>query len=159
MSSSFALFSLQAVLESPWPSRNRSGLFMWTKLRNVLRGVAQFKQALDRTPSNKGPPCSPAGGNRVHCVKGLDHGRHFHFHSFSSHSVYPLYICFRSLLSPAASKGGSAVPDADRLSHGSADSSSEVNGEEHNLFAHSHSMEDATDNHCNAGTDALKLQV
>uniref|UniRef100_A0A672JFW9 DENN/MADD domain containing 4C n=1 Tax=Salarias fasciatus TaxID=181472 RepID=A0A672JFW9_SALFA len=34
----------KAVLESPWPSRNRSGLFMWTKLRNVLRGVAQFKQ-------------------------------------------------------------------------------------------------------------------
>uniref|UniRef100_A0A667Z4S0 DENN domain containing 4C n=1 Tax=Myripristis murdjan TaxID=586833 RepID=A0A667Z4S0_9TELE len=34
----------KAVLESPWPSRNRSGLFMWTKLRNVVRGVAQFKQ-------------------------------------------------------------------------------------------------------------------
>uniref|UniRef100_A0A672JGB6 DENN/MADD domain containing 4C n=1 Tax=Salarias fasciatus TaxID=181472 RepID=A0A672JGB6_SALFA len=34
----------KAVLESPWPSRNRSGLFMWTKLRNVLRGVAQFKR-------------------------------------------------------------------------------------------------------------------
>uniref|UniRef100_A0A3P8VJL9 DENN domain containing 4C n=1 Tax=Cynoglossus semilaevis TaxID=244447 RepID=A0A3P8VJL9_CYNSE len=36
----------KAVLESPWPSRNRSGLFMWTKVRNVVRGVAQFKQAL-----------------------------------------------------------------------------------------------------------------
>uniref|UniRef100_A0AAR2L527 UDENN domain-containing protein n=1 Tax=Pygocentrus nattereri TaxID=42514 RepID=A0AAR2L527_PYGNA len=34
----------KAVLESPWPSRNRSGHFMWTKVRNVLRGVAQFKQ-------------------------------------------------------------------------------------------------------------------
>lgn len=101
----------KAVLESPWPSRNRSGLFMWTKLRNVLRGVAQFKQALDRTSSKKGPTPSAT----------------------------------------VASKGGSAVPDADRLSHGSADSSSEVNGEEHNLFAHSHSMEDTTDNHCNAG--------
>uniref|UniRef100_A0A667ZL76 DENN domain containing 4C n=1 Tax=Myripristis murdjan TaxID=586833 RepID=A0A667ZL76_9TELE len=45
----------KAVLESPWPSRNRSGLFMWTKLRNVVRGVAQFKQALNRSPSTKGP--------------------------------------------------------------------------------------------------------
>uniref|UniRef100_A0AAQ5Z2G4 UDENN domain-containing protein n=1 Tax=Amphiprion ocellaris TaxID=80972 RepID=A0AAQ5Z2G4_AMPOC len=43
----------KAVLESPWPSRNRSGLFMWTKLRNVLRGVTQFKQALNRTSSKK----------------------------------------------------------------------------------------------------------
>uniref|UniRef100_A0A672JFS3 DENN/MADD domain containing 4C n=1 Tax=Salarias fasciatus TaxID=181472 RepID=A0A672JFS3_SALFA len=41
----------KAVLESPWPSRNRSGLFMWTKLRNVLRGVAQFKRSLNRTAS------------------------------------------------------------------------------------------------------------
>ncbi|KAG7247162.1 hypothetical protein CRUP_035987, partial [Coryphaenoides rupestris] len=38
----------KAVLESPWPSRNCSGLFMWTKVRNVLRGVAQFKQGLGR---------------------------------------------------------------------------------------------------------------
>uniref|UniRef100_A0A671YX96 DENN domain containing 4C n=1 Tax=Sparus aurata TaxID=8175 RepID=A0A671YX96_SPAAU len=94
----------KAVLEGPWPSRNRSGLFMWTKLRNVLRGVGQFKQALD-----------------------------------------------------PASKGGSALTDADRLSHGSADSSNEVNGEEHNVFAHSHSMEDTSDNHCSTGTDSQKL--
>uniref|UniRef100_A0A8C6TG72 DENN/MADD domain containing 4C n=1 Tax=Neogobius melanostomus TaxID=47308 RepID=A0A8C6TG72_9GOBI len=39
----------KAVLESPWPSRNRSGQFMWTKLRNVLRGVAQFKHAVVHT--------------------------------------------------------------------------------------------------------------
>ncbi|XP_035531264.1 DENN domain-containing protein 4C isoform X1 [Morone saxatilis] len=101
----------KAVLESPWPSRNRSGQFMWTKVRNVLRGVAQFKQALDRTSSKKGP----------------------------------------TLSTTAASIGGSAVTDADRLSHGSADSSSEVNGEEHNLFPHSHSMEGTTDNHCSTG--------
>lgn len=36
---------------------------MWTKLRNVLRGVGQFKQALDRTPSNKGPTLSTTGGD------------------------------------------------------------------------------------------------
>uniref|UniRef100_A0A8C9S6N2 DENN/MADD domain containing 4C n=1 Tax=Scleropages formosus TaxID=113540 RepID=A0A8C9S6N2_SCLFO len=35
----------KAILESSWSSRNRSGYFMWTKLRNVVRGVAQFKQA------------------------------------------------------------------------------------------------------------------
>ncbi|XP_075968395.1 DENN domain-containing protein 4C isoform X4 [Anarhichas minor] len=98
----------KAVLESPWPSRNRSGLFMWTKLRNVLRGVAQFKNAVDRTPSKKEP-------------------------------------------TTAASIGGSTVTDADRLSHGSADSSGEVNGEEHDLFVHSHGMEDTADNHCSTG--------
>nr|XP_046236912.1 DENN domain-containing protein 4C isoform X2 [Scatophagus argus] len=100
----------KAVLEGPWPSRNRSGLFMWTKLRNVLRGVTQFKHALDQTSSKKGP----------------------------------------ALSTTAASLGGSVVTDADRLSHGSADSSSEVNGEDHRLV-HSHTMEDTTDNHCSTG--------
>uniref|UniRef100_A0AAQ5ZM15 UDENN domain-containing protein n=1 Tax=Amphiprion ocellaris TaxID=80972 RepID=A0AAQ5ZM15_AMPOC len=51
----------KAVLESPWPSRNRSGLFMWTKLRNVLRGVTQFKQALNRTSSKKESTLTTAG--------------------------------------------------------------------------------------------------
>ncbi|XP_037333926.2 DENN domain-containing protein 4C isoform X2 [Pungitius pungitius] len=97
----------KAVLESPWPSRNRSGLFMWTKVRNVLRGVAQFKHSLDRTPSSKEPP--------------------------------------------TASTGGCVVTDADRLSHGSADSSSEVNGEAHDLFAGSHGIESTPDNHCSTG--------
>ncbi|XP_074555234.1 DENN domain-containing protein 4C isoform X2 [Halichoeres trimaculatus] len=101
----------KAVLESPWPSRNRSGLFMWTKLRNVLRGVAQFKQAVDRTSS-------------------------------TTEAI---------LSTTAATKEVSEVTDVDRLSHGSGDSSSEVNGEEHNLFAHSHSLEDTTENHCSTG--------
>uniref|UniRef100_A0A673AIM1 DENN/MADD domain containing 4C n=1 Tax=Sphaeramia orbicularis TaxID=375764 RepID=A0A673AIM1_9TELE len=105
----------KAVLESPWPSRNRSGLFMWTKLRNVLRGVAQFKHALHRKPSKKGT-------------------------SLTTTSEI------------SASIGSSAVTDADRLSHGSADSSNEVNGED-NVFAHSHSMEDTSDNHCNTGNN------
>ncbi|KAM7377430.1 hypothetical protein PAMA_013964 [Pampus argenteus] len=101
----------KAVLESPWPSRNRSGLFMWTKLRNVLRGVTQFKHTVDRSSAKKEPTISTT----------------------------------------VASIGGSSVTDADRLSHGSADSSSEVNGEEHNLFAHSHGIGDSTDNHCSTG--------
>ncbi|KAM3590643.1 uncharacterized protein V6R79_013643 [Siganus canaliculatus] len=102
----------KAVLESPWPSRNRSGLFMWTKLRNVVRGVAQFKRALHQTSSKKGTAASTT----------------------------------------AESVGGSAVSDADRLSHGSADSSNEVNGEEH-TFPHSHRMEDTTDNHTGRQSD------
>ncbi|CAN9509517.1 unnamed protein product [Ophioblennius macclurei] len=103
----------KAVLESPWPSRNRSGLFMWTKLRNVLRGVAQFKSSLNRTSSS--------------AKKGS------------------------KLTATGASVGGSTVTDADRLSHGSADSSSEVNGEEHHLFAPSHAIEDTADSHCSTG--------
>ncbi|XP_056156609.1 DENN domain-containing protein 4C [Lampris incognitus] len=101
----------KAVLESPWPSRNRSGLFMWTKLRNVVRGVAQFKQALGRTPSLKGP----------------------------------------GVITTVVSAGGPMVADGDRLSHGSADSSSEANGEEHTLFARNLVMADSTDNHYSTG--------
>uniref|UniRef100_A0A8C4Z3P9 DENN domain-containing protein 4C n=1 Tax=Gadus morhua TaxID=8049 RepID=A0A8C4Z3P9_GADMO len=52
----------KAVLESPWPSRNRSGLFMWTKVRNVLRGVAQFKQLNDRPLTTKNPTITTTGG-------------------------------------------------------------------------------------------------
>ncbi|XP_006831582.1 PREDICTED: C-myc promoter-binding protein isoform X2 [Chrysochloris asiatica] len=36
----------KAVLESTWPSRSHSGYFLWTKVRNVVLGVAQFKRAL-----------------------------------------------------------------------------------------------------------------
>uniref|UniRef100_A0A8C5EFU4 C-myc promoter-binding protein-like n=1 Tax=Gouania willdenowi TaxID=441366 RepID=A0A8C5EFU4_GOUWI len=38
----------KAVLESTWPSATRGGYFLWMKLRNVLLGVAQFKQGLRR---------------------------------------------------------------------------------------------------------------
>ncbi|XP_045887918.1 C-myc promoter-binding protein-like isoform X1 [Micropterus dolomieu] len=38
----------KAVLESTWPSSTRGGYFLWMKLRNVVVGVAQFKQALRR---------------------------------------------------------------------------------------------------------------
>ncbi|XP_053199484.1 C-myc promoter-binding protein-like isoform X1 [Scomber japonicus] len=36
----------KAVLESTWPSSTRGGYFLWMKLRNVVLGVAQFKQGL-----------------------------------------------------------------------------------------------------------------
>uniref|UniRef100_A0A669EWP5 DENN domain containing 4C n=1 Tax=Oreochromis niloticus TaxID=8128 RepID=A0A669EWP5_ORENI len=104
----------KAVLESPWPSRNQSGLIMWTKLRNVLRGVTQFKYGLNRTSSEKGSTLT-------------------------------------------TTVAASAVTDADCLSHGSADSSSEVNGDLNSVFAPSHDMEDIADNHCSAGTDSQSI--
>lgn len=51
---------VQAVLESTWPSSTRGGYFLWMKLRNVVLGVAQFKQALRRhAPLTQ----SPLSGN------------------------------------------------------------------------------------------------
>ncbi|XP_060240876.1 C-myc promoter-binding protein isoform X2 [Meriones unguiculatus] len=40
----------KAVLESTWPSRSRSGYFLWTKVRNVVLGVAQFRRAVKKHP-------------------------------------------------------------------------------------------------------------
>ncbi|XP_046904923.1 DENN domain-containing protein 4C isoform X6 [Hypomesus transpacificus] len=51
----------KAALESPWPCRNRSGTFMWTKMRNVVRGVAQFKQALHKTAQREPTIVTRAG--------------------------------------------------------------------------------------------------
>uniref|UniRef100_A0A8C3V6J8 DENN domain containing 4C n=1 Tax=Catharus ustulatus TaxID=91951 RepID=A0A8C3V6J8_CATUS len=39
----------KAVLESSWPSGNRSGIFLWTKVRNIVRGTAQFRQCLKKS--------------------------------------------------------------------------------------------------------------
>lgn len=89
---------------------------------NILqKGSATQRRRWDRKPE--------LGGNRV-CPR---------------FSLLPL------LLLLAAPTGGPAATDADRLSHGSADSSAEVNGEEHTL-ARGCSIEDATDNHGSTGT-------
>ena len=45
------LLLLQAVLESTWPSTTRGGYFLWGKLRNVVLGVLQFKQAGRKQPT------------------------------------------------------------------------------------------------------------
>uniref|UniRef100_A0A8C9TEZ8 DENN domain containing 4C n=1 Tax=Scleropages formosus TaxID=113540 RepID=A0A8C9TEZ8_SCLFO len=42
----YGYYNKVAVLEGPWPSRNRSGRFMWAKVRNVVRAMVQFKQAV-----------------------------------------------------------------------------------------------------------------
>ncbi|XP_076847133.1 C-myc promoter-binding protein isoform X2 [Brachyhypopomus gauderio] len=42
----------RAVLENTWPSSTRGGYFLWGKLRNVVRGVVQFKQVWRRQASH-----------------------------------------------------------------------------------------------------------
>ncbi|KAM6230748.1 DENN domain-containing protein 4C isoform 2-T2 [Porphyrio hochstetteri] len=51
----------KAVLESPWPSSNRSGIFLWTKVRNVVRGTAQFRQCLKKSTQSPRVPVIPGG--------------------------------------------------------------------------------------------------
>ncbi|XP_053479014.1 C-myc promoter-binding protein [Ictalurus furcatus] len=46
----------RAVLESTWPSSTRGGYFLWGKLRNVVRGVVQFKQVWRRRASHAKDP-------------------------------------------------------------------------------------------------------
>ncbi|KAK7891235.1 hypothetical protein WMY93_023198 [Mugilogobius chulae] len=46
----------KAVLESTWPSSTKGGYFMWRKLRNIVLGVVQFKQALKKQPSLRKDP-------------------------------------------------------------------------------------------------------
>ncbi|XP_010586212.1 DENN domain-containing protein 4C isoform X1 [Loxodonta africana] len=58
----------KVVLESSWPSSTRSGIFLWTKVRNVVRGLAQFRQPLKRTVpksqfSSIAAPQSATGGS------------------------------------------------------------------------------------------------
>uniref|UniRef100_A0A8C6HJL7 DENN domain containing 4C n=1 Tax=Mus spicilegus TaxID=10103 RepID=A0A8C6HJL7_MUSSI len=51
----------KVVLESPWPSSTRSGIFLWTKVRNVVHGLAQFRQPLKKT-GQKSQVFSISGG-------------------------------------------------------------------------------------------------
>nr|XP_009940727.1 PREDICTED: DENN domain-containing protein 4C [Opisthocomus hoazin] len=51
----------KAVLESPWPSSNRSGIFLWTKVRNVVRGTAQFRQCLKKSTQSLRVPVVSGG--------------------------------------------------------------------------------------------------
>ncbi|XP_060093212.1 DENN domain-containing protein 4C isoform X1 [Heteronotia binoei] len=50
----------KAALESPWPSSNRSGIFLWTKVRNMVHGMAQFRQCLKKSTRNLQVPSVPA---------------------------------------------------------------------------------------------------
>uniref|UniRef100_UPI0037E80517 C-myc promoter-binding protein isoform X2 n=1 Tax=Semicossyphus pulcher TaxID=241346 RepID=UPI0037E80517 len=48
----------KAVLESTWPSTTRGGYFLWGKLRNVVLGVLQFKQAGRKQTLHRDPQLS-----------------------------------------------------------------------------------------------------
>nr|XP_033775547.1 DENN domain-containing protein 4C isoform X2 [Geotrypetes seraphini] len=53
----------KVVLMSPWPNSSRSGNFLWTTVRNVVRGTAQFRQALKKAAHSPLPsPASAPGG-------------------------------------------------------------------------------------------------
>uniref|UniRef100_A0A4X1WCY1 DENN domain containing 4C n=1 Tax=Sus scrofa TaxID=9823 RepID=A0A4X1WCY1_PIG len=99
----------KVVLESPWPSSTRSGIFLWTKVRNVVRGLAQFRQPLKNTVQK----------SQV-----------------------------SSISAPQRATGGS---DGDTVSHGSMDSSNDVNGGEHTVFVRDLIRLDSTDNHSSTG--------
>ena len=43
---------------------------MWTKVRNVLRGVAQFKQLTDRPLTARNPTITTTGGPRPWAPEG-----------------------------------------------------------------------------------------
>uniref|UniRef100_A0A8K9X2U2 DENN domain containing 4A n=1 Tax=Oncorhynchus mykiss TaxID=8022 RepID=A0A8K9X2U2_ONCMY len=61
----------KAVLESTWPSSTRGGYFMWMKLRNVVMGVAQFRQALRKQqPPPTQSPLSADGSD----LDAVSHG-------------------------------------------------------------------------------------
>ncbi|XP_023571586.1 DENN domain-containing protein 4C isoform X2 [Octodon degus] len=73
----------KVVLESPWPTSTRSGVFLWTKVRNVLRGLAQFRQPLKKTmrksqvASLSAPPQASGGSDGDTGSHGsVDSGEH-----------------------------------------------------------------------------------
>lgn len=107
---------------------------MWTKLRNVVRGVAQFRQTQNHASSKNGAAIASTGGSRMGFLARL-----------SSYRCVWLILFFFFLFPLPPSD---ASPEStDDLSHGSAHSSRDVNGDEHN--------EDAADSPSNTGTGSL----
>lgn len=54
-------------MESTWPSTTRGGYFLWGKLRNVLLGVLQFKQAGRKQPAlHRDPQLSGKKNKKLH---------------------------------------------------------------------------------------------
>ncbi|XP_053321873.1 DENN domain-containing protein 4C [Spea bombifrons] len=50
----------KVVLVSQWPSSNRSGKFLWTKVRNVVHGLAQFRRPVNKTQMGSEALMTPA---------------------------------------------------------------------------------------------------
>ncbi|XP_078532088.1 DENN domain-containing protein 4C [Lissotriton helveticus] len=66
----------KVVLLSPWPSSNRSGAFLWMKVRNVVQGATQFRQALKKKTHSAGGSSVSALQNGAHKsdVDAVSHG-------------------------------------------------------------------------------------
>uniref|UniRef100_A0A674EKA8 DENN domain containing 4C n=1 Tax=Salmo trutta TaxID=8032 RepID=A0A674EKA8_SALTR len=116
----------KAVLEGPWPSRNRSGLFMWAKVRNVARALSQFKQAVHRTPAMEGPTVTTTGeGVRTLQRQSMGESQSLRLecnhHSCCTKSCSPKTLIWDTGSDLGPSMGGSASSDGDRLSHGSSE--------------------------------------
>ncbi|KAM9330665.1 DENN domain-containing protein 4C [Gastrophryne carolinensis] len=60
----------KVVLLSPWPSSNRSGNFLWTKVRNVILGLAQFRKPMKKTKSASKSILVPAPQSAAHGSDG-----------------------------------------------------------------------------------------
>ncbi|XP_069818150.1 DENN domain-containing protein 4C isoform X2 [Dendropsophus ebraccatus] len=56
----------KVVLVSPWPSSKRSGNYLWTKVRNVVRGMAQFRKPVKAklVPKALSEPASQSATHR-----------------------------------------------------------------------------------------------
>uniref|UniRef100_A0A663N686 DENN domain containing 4C n=1 Tax=Athene cunicularia TaxID=194338 RepID=A0A663N686_ATHCN len=95
----------KAVLESPWPSSNRSGIFLWTKVRNVVRGTAQFRQCLKKSATTGGSDGDMVSHGSVDSSNDANSGEHTLFvsdlvrlDSIDNHSSTGTRFCWVSLL-------------------------------------------------------------
>lgn len=55
----------KAVLESTWPSADSSATLMWNKLRNVVLGIAQFRQGVKKRARRSLSLCSELDYDRI----------------------------------------------------------------------------------------------
>ncbi|KAE8632737.1 hypothetical protein XENTR_v10001655 [Xenopus tropicalis] len=60
----------KVVLVSPWPSSNRSGNFLWTKVRNVVFGLAQFRRATKKPQTSSESSSASALPSAAHANDG-----------------------------------------------------------------------------------------
>ncbi|XP_018099241.1 DENN domain-containing protein 4C isoform X2 [Xenopus laevis] len=60
----------KVVLVSPWPSSNRSGNFLWTKVRNVVFGLAQFRRATKKSQTSSEDSSASALPSSAHANDG-----------------------------------------------------------------------------------------
>ncbi|XP_073492619.1 DENN domain-containing protein 4C isoform X1 [Aquarana catesbeiana] len=66
----------KVVLVTPWPSSNRSGNFLWTKVRNVIFGLSQFRNPMKKAKAGSRSFSVPASQGAAHGSDGdmVSHG-------------------------------------------------------------------------------------